>query len=332
MAPRILIVDDSPEIRLVLRRMLRKAGYGEVLEAASGEKALEILRTVEVDLILLDVEMEGMDGLSTCRAIREHTGLLDVPIIMVTAREDTKTLQEAFQSGALDYVRKPFQKAELLARVRSALRLKQEMDLRKQREKELETLTRELEEANEKLRELSRTDSLTGLANRRVFDEFLHKEFSRAQRHGRPLALLMMDVDRFKTFNDTYGHLAGDACLQSVAKVFQKTLSRSSDLAARYGGEEFAGLLPETDPAGALRVAQNVLEEVRALGIPHKGLPWGVVSVSIGVAAYTRDFPKSPEDLVARADEALYKAKNGGRNRIVMVSDQVFTEPGGIHG
>lgn len=331
MVPRILIVDDAPEIRLFLRRILAKVGYGEVLEAGSGEEALHKLEHNAVDLILLDVEMEHMDGLATCRAIRERTGLLDVPIIMVTAREDAGTLEQAFEAGALDYVRKPFQRAELLARVRSALRLKREMDLRKRREAELEALTQALEAANEKLRELSRTDPLTGLANRRVFEETLKREFSRARRHKRPLALLMLDVDRFKRFNDTYGHPAGDACLAQVAQVLKEALVRPSDLVARYGGEEFAIVLPETPPHGAKTVSREILDGVRRLAIPHRELPWGVVTVSIGVAACLERFPETPGALVELADQALYRAKEDGRNRMVVVVDGRF-EGGQSHG
>ncbi len=254
----ILIVDDSPDMRLLIKTLLNNAGYKDVIVCGSAEEAIKILEGKKIDLILMDIMMPGIDGIEACRMINSRVNLLDIPIIMVTAKDDIEYLKLAFAAGALDYVTKPFNKIELLARVRSALKLKHEMDNRKSKEIELKKITQQLAELNAKLQRLSSLDGLTGIPNRRTFDEVLEIELKRAVRNKSPISLIMLDIDHFKLFNDTYGHLKGDDCLKEIAKVLQNSLKRPGDLVARYGGEEFACILPNTDREGAKSVAEKI--------------------------------------------------------------------------
>jgi len=242
-----------------------------------------------------------------------------VPVIMVTGRSDPQLVRVAFEAGATDFVTKPFERIELLARVRSALRLKEEMDRRKAREAELLEVTHQLQEANDLLRRISLQDGLTGVSNRRHFDEALPVEWRRSQRDDVPLSLIMLDIDRFKTFNDSHGHLRGDDCLRAVAGAITQVVHRPGDLVARYGGEEFAVLLPRTDERGARSVAEAVRATVEGLQIDHEPSesPRGV-TISAGVATVVPVPNGDPVALVAAADAALYDAKECGRNRVVM--------------
>ncbi|MFC1685002.1 diguanylate cyclase [Pseudomonadota bacterium] len=325
----ILIVDDSEDIRLLLGRYLEKAGYKHVLQAVSAQQAFRLLGMgeeapssaegrLDIDLILLDIVMQGMDGVDACRRIRETEAHADTPIIMVSAISDVALLEEAFDAGATDYVEKPVNKIELLARMRSALRLKEEMDRRKQHEALLMNLTAQLKEANEALRALTISDGLTGVANRRRFDEYIQHEWNRAQRTGLPLSLLMIDIDDFKAYNDTYGHQAGDDCLKQVAEAINRALHRPADLVARYGGEEFAVVLPDTDEAGAVELANSLREVVAGLGVAHRASRAAeYVTISLGVASQVPSQGQCFPELINMADQALYQAKHQGRNRVV---------------
>jgi len=320
----ILIVDDSPVGRLYIENILKKAGYNDILTAESATNAFKILdmdnsRGVEtgVDLILMDIVMPGIDGIEMCRLIKEHEHLQDIPVIMVTAKHNINILQSAFSAGAMDYITKPLNKIELLARVRSALKLKHETDRRKAHEQELLEVSRQLEEENQNLRRLSFLDGLTGIANRRHFDEILLNEWNRALRDARPLSLIILDIDFFKNYNDTYGHQTGDDCLKQVAGFLSSSLKRPGDLAARYGGEEFAAILPNTNIEGATVIAEVLRSGIEALRIPHASSPVSAyVTVSAGVASTVPGRNGSPEFLVTTADKALYQAKQGGRNRV----------------
>ncbi len=319
----ILIVDDSRIARVVFESILQDAGYNVIsagsVRDAFAELGLDPLSDApkNVDLILMDILLPETDGIEACRTLKSSEHFRDIPIIIISGLDETAHLEAAFAAGAADYIAKPANRIELLARVRFALQLKMEMDRRKAREKELLALTEQLEELNLKLQDLSSIYGLTGIANRRTLDDFLDREWKRAQRETKNLSLIMIDIDFFKLFNDTYGHQAGDDCLRSVAAVLQGLMRRPGDLVARYGGEEFVAVLPETGLFGATSLAESMSKAVSALSIKHKKSAISDhLTISIGVATIAPPPEKSYVDLIAAADLAMYKAKKAGRNRI----------------
>jgi two-component system, cell cycle response regulator len=297
----ILVAEDSLVIRVALRRQLSAQGY-EVVEAEDGAEALARCRQVRPDVLLLDVEMPQLDGHQVLAMVKEDPELRDIPVVFLTAHAKTDDVVEALRLGAHDYLRKPFEPSELIARVRAALRLKAVQD--------------ELRRRNAELERMSRTDSLTEIHNRRQMDELLHKLLSAARRHDQSLAIIMIDIDHFKQINDTKGHAGGDRVLQVVAGRLTAVL-RVEDELGRWGGEEFITLLPVTDLSGAKRVAERmrcaVASEPVSLGT-HGTLS---VTISLGCAAAVGG---DPEALVRRADDCLYAAKNAGRNRVEIAS------------
>lgn len=324
----ILIVDDDSGIRNVLELRLVAEGF-TVIAAVSAKEAFQYLgigtdsekATSSIDLILMDILMPDVRGIEACRQIKQYSSLKDIPIILMTASSDSQHLEEAFNAGAIDYISKPFKKVELLARIRSALRLKSEIDKRKIHEQELTETTRKLQQANELLTRLSSIDALTDVYNRRFFDQAIDREFQRAMRTNSPLSLIMIDVDGFKAFNDIYGHQKGDQCLKSIATALKSSINRSHDLVARYGGEEFAIILPDTSQSGAERMAETLLNNVRALAIEHESAPVNNrVTISLGSVSCIPMQGVTPPDLIARADKALYQSKTGGRNRYTATS------------
>jgi diguanylate cyclase (GGDEF)-like protein len=308
----ILIVDDSDSSRLLLATILHGAGYVEPLSVRFGREALALLeercrgnQDPAVDLILMDVVMPDLDGIDATRLIKADPRLRDIPIIIVTVKDDATNLERAFEAGAMDFLAKPVNSMELRARVRSALRLKEEMDQRKARERELEALTRKFEQ-------LSNQDGLTGVPNRRCFDGVLRKEWLRCRREGSPLSALMIDIDHFKGYNDPYGPLKGDMCLRQVAAAIKAALKRPGDLLARYGGEEFVPCSRVTDVARRLvHCRDNIRANVRAAAIEQRrisglGPRHRLHSPFPGVVP---DMDLEPASLLAASDAALYLAK-----------------------
>lgn len=322
----ILIIDDSLVSRTFIGDLLNEVGYKDLILCDSAEEAYQTIgfddpeqTETELDLVLLDINLPGKSGIEACRELSGHAVFGDVPIIVISGIDVLEGLDAAFSAGATDYITKPPSHTELLARVRSALRLKSEMNRRKAREQDLLVLNERLAEANLELERLSVTDSLTGLANRRSFNEYLSREWLREQRQQQPFSVIMIDIDHFKKYNDYYGHLKGDVCLQKVSLALQGALCRATDLLARYGGEEFVAILPNTDIEGAKELATAFHARVRELEIPHQASPVApIVTISIGVTCAIPSQQLTPYQLVDLADKALYKAKQGGRNQSVI--------------
>ncbi len=299
--PLILVADDDRVMRLSVRHAMEQDGY-QVVEANDGEACLAIFARSRPDVVLLDAIMPVLNGFDCCRRIQELSGTKRTPVLIITGLEDQESVDQAFAVGAVDYITKPIHLAVLRQRVR---RLIQQVQLYQQ-----------LETANHELQRLAAFDALTQLANRRRFDEYLQQEWQRMMREQKSMSLLLCDIDSFKSYNDTYGHQAGDDCLRQVAQVIQRSAKRSIDLAARYGGEEFAVVLPNTDQDGAIQVAQMIQLGVKQRAIQHQASKVAsTVTVSLGVASTIPSLITSPALLISAADKALYQAKAEGRDR-----------------
>lgn len=319
MTASILVVDDDPLLVRMIGSML--GDLGRVRFATSGEVALHLMGQEPPDVVLLDAEMPGMNGFDACRAIRSSSEYEDIPVIFVTAHRDEEFELRCFEAGGVDFIHKPVSAPILRARVGTQVRLKQALDT---------------------IRRMALTDPLTGLTNRRAFDGLLAREWKQALRSDVPLGMLMVDVDHFKQYNDTYGHPAGDACLASVAHALQEALLRPHDTVARYGGEEFAVLLPNAGIDGVRVVGERLLEAVLALRIPHRHGVGGIVSISLGGAVLqpsTGETPACHDErapggalawLARRADRALYEAKQQGRARVCV--DELSAAGAARHG
>ncbi|UTF61770.1 diguanylate cyclase domain-containing protein [Gilvimarinus sp. DA14] len=293
--PLVLLVDDTPANLDVLVEHLSKENI-DLMVATSGQEGLELAHQHLPDLILLDVMMPGMDGYTMCEKLMAEPDLADIPVVFLTSRDNELDVEHGLSLGAVDYIVKPFSLPILKARVRNHLALKRRGDL---------------------LTQLACTDGLTRVANRRHFDQTLTQEWARAQRSNSELALVMIDIDEFKPYNDRLGHTAGDACLRQIAQALKAALHRPGDLLARYGGEEFVALLPDTDLPSAALIAEQMRLAVQQLQLPHPtALAPAQVSVSMGVAStYPCDLQQA-QDLLELADEHLYQAKRMGRNRV----------------
>ena len=314
---RLLIVDDSSAVRASLRKVLVELPtVGEIVEAIDGIDALSLLSRTPVDLILTDITMPRLDGFKFLSAVRNNPRLRDVMVIMLSALGESVDKVRGLTLGANDYVTKPFERAELLARVTVMLKM---IDL----QEELQNKAVALEHANRELERLANQDGLTGLPNRRSFFARLEIEFCRSRRCGSALTLLMLDIDHFKSFNDSYGHQAGDEALRAVGAALAAGI-RTYDCAGRYGGEEFICFLPETVSADALVVAARLRELVgaaRAGAAGSAGGPGDVgLTFSVGIATWPDCPAEKIDDLVAAADRALYRAKSAGRDRCVVAS------------
>ena len=300
----ILVVDDTRDNLRLLSNILAEQGYA-VRPVSRGSRAIVAAQSKPPDLILLDIMMPEMDGYTVCNALKEDERTCDIPIIFISALNETFDKVKAFGVGGVDYITKPFQPEEVLARVKTHVTIRQ--------------LQQELEERNRELARLVNIDGLTQIANRRYFDSYLQKEWRRLAREQQPLSLIFLDIDHFKLFNDHYGHQAGDECLKQAAQVFEQVTRRPADLAARYGGEEFVILLPNTDEHGAEHVAEEIQESLRQLQIPHESsIVSSYITCSMGIACTIPNQTVSIEMFIATADEALYQAKTQGRNRWVL--------------
>jgi diguanylate cyclase (GGDEF)-like protein len=312
-SPTILVVDDDPTSLILLEHILR--GEASIAVATSGEAALELVHELRPTLVLLDAVMPGLDGFDTCRALKNDPRTAEMPVIFVTAQCGSDEETRALEYGAVDFISKPFNPSVVRARVRNHLALQLRTDA---------------------LHRLSTTDSLTGIANRRAFDNTLEQEWRRAMRHNYTLSLLMVDVDHFKRYNDVHGHPAGDDCLRQVARLLCARTQRAGEMVARYGGEEFAIILPHTGAVEAKSLAQCLCASFSAQCLPHGDSPVAAhVSVSIGVGTVGRpcerqgwNFVPCPachayepclngsQALIALADQALYLAKRNGRAQV----------------
>lgn len=312
--PRVLIVDDHPDNVEILRARLEASGYDTEC-ATDGEEALRRVHASPPDLILLDVMMPRVDGHEVARRIKADRNLPFIPIIMQTALQSTESKVEGLGAGADDYITKPINFAELEARVRSMLRIKALQDEVHERERALAT-------ANAELRRMAVTDGLTGLYNRRHLEERLREMFDHSVRLHEPLAVVMFDLDHFKSVNDTFGHQAGDDVLRELASVLRRC-AREVDRVGRYGGEEFMAILPGTVLDAAVTFAERARQEVEAHPFPYEG---GVLrrTMSCGVAAWPHPRIHGRDELVKAADDALYVAKRLGRNRVVRFDSTEF--------
>ena len=311
---RILVVDDHQDNVELLRARLESWGYA-VDTAADGLQALASVEASPPDLILLDVMMPSVDGNEVARRIKHNPALPFIPIIMQTALDSTESKVEGLEAGADDYITKPIEFAELKARLRSMLRIKRLQE-------ELEERERQLLEANERLRHMSRTDALTGLDNRRYLEQQLDMMYAHSERLAEPLACVICDLDRFKSVNDTYGHHAGDQVLKQFAQILKKE-AREIDRVGRYGGEEFLILLPGTVLDAAVTFAERVRKDVESHTFTYDG---GTLqrTASFGVAAWPHPRIDSCDGIVRAADDALYVAKETGRNRVVRFDSDEF--------
>lgn len=320
----ILVVDDKPDNLRLLSTMLTEQGY-KVRKVISGELALKACQIMPPDLILLDINMPNMNGYMVCQKLKSSSETQDIPVIFISALDDVLDKVEAFAYGGADYITKPFEIQEVLARVKNQLTIRQlqkklqlQNDLLSQEIKERQRAEAELQKANQELHRLATLDGLTQVANRRCFEEYFNLEWRRLQREKAPLSFILCDVDYFKFYNDTYGHLAGDSCLKQIAQAINDTLKRPADLVARYGGEEFAIILPNTTIEGAVHVAELVQEKIKRLQIIHsKSSASEFVTLSIGISCVIPQLSLAPLQLIDITDEALYAAKAQGRNCLV---------------
>lgn len=318
----ILVVDDTPPNLHLLVTMLTRKGY-DTRGVDSGAAALLDIEREAPDLVLLDINMPNMDGFQVCTQLKANPLTAEIPVIFISARDGVLDKVQAFAVGGVDYITKPFQIAEVLARIENQLTLRR---LQKQLQEQNERLIQEisnriiaetlLQEANEKLGRLVNLDGLTQIANRRCFDEYLDQEWHRLAREQMPLSLIMCDIDFFKNYNDTYGHVSGDDCLRKVALVIKQSVRRPADLAARYGGEEFVVVLPNTDIDGAMQITEVIRQDLLDLKIHHEDSAVSkFVTLSMGVTSLIPIVDSSPAILLTAADYALYRAKELGRDQ-----------------
>jgi diguanylate cyclase (GGDEF)-like protein len=312
----ILIVDDNPVNLGVLSDVLQKQGW-RTLIATDGEAAIEQAEYAKPDLILLDVMMPEMDGFETCHRLKANPKTQLIPIIFMTALSNTTDKVKGLEMNAVDYITKPFQQEEVVARLKLHLKLSYLTQALQREIQQRMAAEAVLQSANNALQQLAYVDGLTQIPNRRQFDERFMTEWQRLKQEELPLSLILCDIDYFKQYNDTYGHLIGDDCLRSVATAITTAIHHSSALPARYGGEEFAVLLPHTKLEEAIAIAQNIQTAIKNLQLPHhKSQVSQWVTLSCGVATTIPSEVGTSEQLLTQVDRALYQAKLEGRNCI----------------
>ncbi|WED22884.1 diguanylate cyclase [Vibrio sp. JC009] len=293
--PKIMIVDDvKANSRLLAKRLGDEYDFHIV---TSGKEALEDAEKLAPDLILLDILMPEMDGFEVCYRLKENEATKLIPVVFITSLDDEEDETKGLDLGAVDYIKKPFRIPIIKARIRNHIQLKQARDL---------------------LEKQAFIDSLTAIPNRRRFDEILEKEWYRAAREQASLSMILLDIDHFKQYNDSYGHQQGDYCLIQIGRALKESMRRASDFVARYGGEEFAVILPSVTEQEAVEVAKFISQRVAKLKIPHcdSNLDSPYVTVSMGVTSFKPSESDDPESFFSTADKALYQAKNSGRNQI----------------
>jgi diguanylate cyclase (GGDEF)-like protein len=311
----IVIVDDMPDNLRLLAEILKERGY-RARPAPSGMRALATILKEPPELILLDIMMPGMDGYEVCRKLKADELTRDIPVIFLSALNEVFDKVKAFQAGGVDYISKPFQVEEVLARVNTHLTIRAQQKTLTLQNEELKKNNALISEQAKQLDRAARSDFLTGLSNRRDFLDKSEQEEVRFRRSARPFALILLDIDHFKNVNDTYGHECGDGVLVGVARCIEQAL-RAQDLIARWGGEEFVCLLPESEVDGARLAAEKVREAVEQY--LHQSNDVHVsVTVTIGLSMY--DGTSSMEECIRQADAAMYEGKNQGRNQVVVAN------------
>jgi diguanylate cyclase (GGDEF)-like protein len=318
----VLVIDDNPTNLAVLCNYLNNMG-AEVLVKKEGESGIEIAIRKQPDIIILDILMPNIDGYETCRRLKAEPATQAIPVIFASALVETVDKLKGFEVGGVDYITKPFQVEEVLARIEthlSIIRLQQQLQRANQF---LEIANKSLEIVNQKLYKQTVLDGLTQIANRRHFDEYLMHEWQRAVRDKNSIALLLCDIDFFKQYNDTYGHQGGDDCLKQIAQAIEKVSKRPADLVARYGGEEFGVILPNTTISGAIEISEQICQAVRDLKIEHKkSRAANYVTLSLGISCLIPTTENKMTEFIEMADKALYQAKHQGRNRVCVFNNE----------
>ncbi len=320
----VLLVDDQPMVAEGIRRMLDNEDDIEFHYCEDPSKALETAIDIKATLILQDLVMPDVDGMTLMRFYKNHPVTAKIPVIVLSSKEDAEIKSEAFANGANDYLVKLPEPIELIARIRAhAKHYFTEIERDKAYEA-MRKMQEELKNRNIELQHLSTIDGLTGVANRRAFDLAITKEWCRARRkkEDTDVSLIMIDIDFFKLFNDGYGHQHGDECLKQVAWELGKCIKRECDLIARYGGEEFVAVLPDTALEGATQLAEQMRKNILALKIPHKfSKVEDFITLSLGIATFIPTANNKPKQLIEAADKALYQAKNNGRNQVAVTTE-----------
>jgi len=317
-----MLVDDQPIIAEGIKRMLASEKDMELTYIEDPGKAIETAVDINATIILQDLVMPDADGMTLLRFYKANHETRDIPVIVLSSKEDSITKSEAFSYGASDYLVKLPDEIELIARIRAHAK---NYILQKERDSAfyaLSQLKKQLEASNKKLHKLSMQDGLTGISNRRHFDDQLEADIEDAKNNQTPVTLILIDIDYFKFFNDNYGHQLGDECLKEVAGLLAKSCFNPQDMAARYGGEEFVALLPGTIEKEAMQVANRFSDLLKKANIEHKHSDVAeYVTVSMGIATCDKGGNYDAKNLIEEADKALYKAKESGRNRSVLASE-----------